>query len=266
MRVGVVGRGTVGQAVERLFDGVCSVVAWDPTDDSPYPTVELSSCVCVFVCVPTPSSSDGGADLADVRAALAAVPNERIILKSTVPPGSTDSLGLEYSKEICYWPEYIGQSAYYNPYFADDIRAMPFVIIGGERRCRAWALEVLQRVLGPAKTYFQCTSLEAELVKYAENTFFATKVTFANEFSRICEAHGADWNVVREGWILDPRISPMHTLAFAHDPGFGGKCLPKDLSAIILSSRTHGYDPQLLSQVDRLNREFRSESDGQPNN
>jgi len=259
MRIGVLGRGVVGRAVEALFSEQHEVVGWDVADGTLYPATELSSCDCVFVCVPTPPADDGSADLTHVRDALRDVPNTRIILKSTVQPKTTELLADEFSKDICYCPEYIGESAYYNPYFADDIYATPFAIVGGERSTRTWALAILQRVLGPTKVYFQCTSLEAELIKYAENTFFATKVTFANEFSRICDAHGADWNVVREGWILDPRVSPMHSLAFSHDPGFGGKCLPKDLSAIIKSSEQHGYGAEFLSQVQRSNRKFRHE-------
>lgn len=89
-----------------------------------------------------------------------------------------------------------------------------------------------------------------------ENAYLATKVTFVNEFRKICEAFGADWHTVREGWLLDPRIEPTHTAAFATAPGFAGKCLPKDLSAIIQAATRSGYDPGLLNEVLRSNERF----------
>jgi UDPglucose 6-dehydrogenase len=73
-------------------------------------------------------------------------------------------------------------------------------------------------VLGPTKTYFQCSAIEAEIIKYMENSYLATKVSFVNEFRRICETFGADWHAVREGWLLDPRVEPTHTAAFASAP------------------------------------------------
>ncbi len=260
MKIGVVGRGIVGKAVESLFAQRSTVVAWDITESEPYPTEELTECACVFVCVPTPGGENGEADLTQVKEAIGRIPNNRIVLKSTVPPGATAQLSTLFDKDICYWPEYIGESSYHNPFFTSAIESMPFVVVGGASDTRAWALTVLQRVLGPTKTYFQCSSLEAELIKYIENAFFAAKVTFANEFKKVCEAHQADWNIVREGWILDPRVSPMHTAVFEHDPGFGGKCLPKDLRAIVHSARDLGYEPELLEQVLRSNAQFRNEA------
>jgi UDPglucose 6-dehydrogenase len=92
-----------------------------------------------------------------------------------------------------------------------------------------------------------------------ENAYLAAKVSFVNEFRRICETFGADWHTVREGWLLDPRVEPAHTAAFARAPGFGGKCLPKDLCAIIHAATSTGYDPALLREVLRSNERFGGE-------
>src|SRR4249919_451265 len=112
--------------------------------------------------------------------------------------------------------------------------------------------------MGPTKRYFQCEAIDAELVKYAENAFFALKIGFVNEYRRICEAFGSDWHTVREGWLLDPRVSPMHTAAFADSPGFGGSCLPKDLLAIITAAQAAGFEAPLLRQVSASNAVIRS--------
>ena len=80
-----------------------------------------------------------------------------------------------------------------------------------------------------------------------ENSFLGMKVIFAEEFLRICEAFGEDYNEIREAWLLDPRINPSHTFAGKEgQPGFGGKCLPKDISAIIHASKNAGHNPEFL--------------------
>lgn len=257
MKVAVIGLGRVGRSVQELFGRHHEVVAWDSCTGDPYPKPDLAGCDFAVVSVGTPRGPDGAADLSGVRDAVARVPVERVLLKSTVPPGTTDGLVCETGKQIVHWPEYVGESVYVNPYFPVDIAETPFVILGGEPAARHWFIDRLIPILGPTKTYFQCTSRESEVIKYAENAFFATKITYANELRRICEALGADWHTVREGWVLDPRVNPMHTAAFTDPPGFGGRCLPKDLDALIHSARAAGYAPALLEQVRASNDVFR---------
>jgi UDPglucose 6-dehydrogenase len=271
MRVGLIGCGYVGQAVERLFaTHGHQVIAWDRATAAPYPREDLRACDFAVVCVSTPPTLGGRADTSAVCEAVARLPTDRVLVKSTIPPGTIEHLADVTGKEICFWPEYVGESTYYNPYFSDSIEAVPFVIVGGEATTRHWFIDRLQQVLGPTKRYFQCSAREAELIKYAENAYFATKIVFVNEFRRICDALDADWHSVREGWLLDPRVEPMHTAAFDQAPGFGGKCLPKDLDALIHASHDAGYVPALLKEVVRSNARLRAvrgdppESSGTP--
>jgi nucleotide sugar dehydrogenase len=258
MRVGIVGVGRVGQAVERLFVRYGhEVVAWDRVSGKPYPLAELRSCQFGVVCVGTPPGDYRAADVSDVLEAVERLPLARVLVKSTVPPGTTERMAAATGKELCYWPEYVGESKYHNPYFASDIDELPFVILGGEPAVRRWFVDRLQEVLGPTKHYFQCTAREAELIKYAENAYFATKIVFVNELRRLAEAWDADWHSVREGWLLDPRIERMHTAAFEDSPGFDGKCLPKDLDALIAAGREAGYTPTMLRAVAESNRRLR---------
>jgi UDP-glucose 6-dehydrogenase len=108
-----------------------------------------------------------------------------------------------------------------------------------------------------AADVYCCTGLEAELVKYTANAFLAAKVTFVNEMSRVCAAFGADWGRVREGWLRDPRAGESHTETEGHGPGFGGRCLPKDLSALICACEEKGYRPVFLNAVEAANLRFR---------
>lgn len=248
-RIGVIGLGHVGRSVVELFKPHAHVVAWDRADAVDYPDRELAECAYAIVCVGTPATSDGDADLTAVQEAIECLPCDRVLLKSTVPPGTSARLAVQAGKRLCFWPEYVGESRYYNPFFPTRIDEVPFVILGGEPDDRRWFIDRLLPILGPTKVYYQCTATEAELIKYAENTYFATKITFVNEFRRICEHFGVDWHAVREGWLLDPRIERMHTAAFQGAQGFAGRCLPKDLQAIIAAAADCGYDPRLLREV-----------------
>jgi UDP-glucose 6-dehydrogenase len=92
-----------------------------------------------------------------------------------------------------------------------------------------------------------------------ENCFLALKVTFCNEFFDIAEQFGVDYNELRELWLLDPRIGRSHTFVMPDDRGFGGKCLPKDVSALVQSACAAGYAPQLMLAMLEANSRFRGE-------
>ena len=92
-----------------------------------------------------------------------------------------------------------------------------------------------------------------------ENSYLATKVTFVNEMYEICQKLGANWIKVREGWALDPRVERSHTAVFKNNRGFGGKCLPKDISALIAISKRNNYQPKFLQEVVKSNARFRRE-------
>jgi len=94
------------------------------------------------------------------------------------------------------------------------------------------------------------------MAKYMENSFYATKITFCYEMACICQKAGIDYNEARELWLLDPRINPMHTAVFAqNDNPFGGKCLPKDITALATWAKEElGYEPELLWEVLQSNK------------
>jgi UDP-glucose 6-dehydrogenase len=194
----------------------------------------------------------------NVVAAVERVPNDHIWLRSTVAPGTTDALAARTGKHICHSPEYFGETPYPSLTWRNEPGDVPFLIIGGAPAARAALLERIVPVFGPEKTYFQCPALEAELVKYMENAFLAAKVTFVNEFAQICRHLGADWHLVREGWLLDPRVGRSHSAVFEPVGGFDGRCLPKDLQAIIRAARAGGYEAELLAEVARSNERIRA--------
>jgi UDPglucose 6-dehydrogenase len=258
MRVGIVGMGTVGHAMRDMFAPVAGIVEYDVAGSEQYPRQQLAECDFAVICVSTPMAGDRSCDTVNVEQAVEALPLDRILIKSTVPPGTTDRLAAATGKHICFSPEYVGESNYPDAGWGRRTGDVPFLVIGGAPADRSWFLDRLVQVLGPAKSYFQCSAREAEIIKYMENSFLATKVAFVNEFYEICQTFEADWHTVREGWLLDPRIGTSHSAVFPDARGFGGKCLPKDVNAIISAAAEAGYKAQLLEEVLAANDRVRS--------
>jgi UDPglucose 6-dehydrogenase len=233
----------------------------------------------VFIAVETPRSEDGSADLASVRAVarsigrvLAGVRRENPLVvanKSTVPVGSGDYVSMlvrEGAEEaggsaqfsVVSNPEFLKEgSAVHDSLFPDRI------LLGSEE---PEALEVMRSVYGPIveqdfptqisprprhEVPFVTTDLaSAEMIKYAANAFLATKVSFINEIANLCELVGADVTEVARGIGLDERISPGFLNAGI---GWGGSCLPKDVSALRAIAREYDHEPMLLDATAAVN-------------
>jgi UDPglucose 6-dehydrogenase len=253
--VGVIGLGTVGRATSRMLAGACKVVEFDPAHHDVYPLEALGDCDFAIVCVDTPMAGDGSCDTSNVENAVRRLPVEHVLIKSTVSPGTTDKLIGATGKRICFSPEYLNEHG--RGPWGDRPEDVPFLIIGGDPETRTWFMDRMVGLLGADVALFGCSALEAELVKYAENSFLATKVAFVNELYEICGALGANWHTVREGWLLDPRVGRSHSAVFPDDRGFGGKCLPKDVRAIVEAAATAGYRAALLAEVLASNDRFR---------
>ena len=276
MQIAIIGYGYVGKGMHKIFP---DALVYDPFNDSAmrrgihYCNLTTdderkdfinNNCDLAIICVPTPPQGRKEQSVPDelsaflpvdtsiVEEAVAWLHTPLILIKSTVPPGTTDKLIKKYNKRVCFSPEYMGEGGYYMPpQYVDPTNPVqhPFVIAGGEKETANAIIDIFTSALGPAKTYFQCSAIEAECIKYMENTWIATKVTFANEWKNICDRFGASYNTVREGWALDARVEKMHTAVFKDRRGFGGKCLPKDLHGIVSAVRSEGYEPTLLEQV-----------------
>jgi UDPglucose 6-dehydrogenase len=130
-------------------------------------------------------------------------------------------------------------------------------VFGGDRKDTELCIEVFKRKMSVDTQFFQTDIVTASLAKYIENAFFATKVTFINEWYDIAKSYEVDWNELRELWLADPRVNRNHTLVFPKDRGYGGKCFPKDVKGIIADAKRVGYVPKLLKAVDRRNKDFR---------
>lgn len=257
-KIEIIGYGVVGQGMAELFEKSFTIDIYDPHK---YPYLQMSTDSDLsIICVPTPMKEDGTCDTSLVEESVRKCNSPLILIKSTVPPETTEYLAKKYNKNICFSPEYMGESSYYTPFWKypdpENAASHTFVVIGGDKASKI--VNFFMKVMSVDTVYHLCSSTEAELIKYAENTFFATKVTFCNEFYDICKAFNVDWKGVREGWLLDPRINKNHTLVFEDNRGFGGKCLPKDTNAIIRAAEEKGCNPILLKAVLEANDNVRN--------
>jgi UDPglucose 6-dehydrogenase len=181
-----------------------------------------------------------------------------IVMKSTVEPGTTDRLIAETGKHIVFSPEFAGESVYWSPYkFDRDMKELPYYIFGGDNQDCKIVHDLYIQIGGPTKKYFITDAKTAEMVKYVTNCFYAAKITFCNEVKEICDRTGVEWDTVRQLWLNDPRINPMHTAVFEENRGFGGKCFPKDTAALVRFAEKEGYDAEVLRAVRSANKKFR---------
>ena len=116
---------------------------------------------------------------------------------------------------------------------------------------------VYQKIYNASVKTLCVSALEAELIKYMENTAIGTMVTLVNEFYNICQAFGVPYDMVREGFLLDPRMSRYFTFVFPDKRGFEGKCLPKDINAIAKASAEVGYKAEFVEAILKNNDRIR---------
>jgi UDPglucose 6-dehydrogenase len=252
-RVAIIGYGYVGKGMHLLFPDAYVI---DPAQGKGSEFANGGGAALAVICVPTPMSADGSCDTSIVESVVRSVDADVVLIKSTVTPGTCDRLAKETGKRLVFSPEYMGEGKYWMPArlpSPTDPRGHGFCILGGDDEDCSAVQDLLWPVVGPATRFRFMGRLEAELVKYFENTYFAMKVTFSNEIRKICEASGANYHRVREGWLDDPRVEPMHTAAFAKKRGFDGKCLPKDTAALAAYCRAIGAPSDLLEAILAVN-------------
>ncbi|NTU43476.1 MAG: UDP-glucose/GDP-mannose dehydrogenase family protein [Nitrospirales bacterium] len=202
----------------------------------------------VFIAVGTPPRGDGSADMSYVEGVAKEISAyikgyKVIVTKSTVPVGTGErireiiaqNLKEEVDFAIVSNPEFLREGA-----AIEDFMRPNRVVLGAKSQQAIAIMQDLYRPLYLLETPIVITNIEtAELIKYASNSFLATKISFINEMAILCERVGADVNVVAKGMGLDGRIGPK----FLHaGPGFGGSCFPKDTKALLKIGADHGVD------------------------
>ena len=241
-KIGIIGRGFVGSAVEFGFsaqtgcDAIVKVYDKNPklSQNSLEETVNESD--FIFLSVPTPSNDDGSINLDILTEALHDINKVNhkqniVLIRSTIVPGTTRNFQSLFPElNFVFNPEFLTErSAKYD--FINQAR----FIFGGEKKDTNKVADLFKWRFGKTTPVIETNFETAELIKYMNNCFFATKVSFLNEMKLISDKVGADWSTSIEGFVRDGRIGHSHLSVPGPDGkmGFGGSCFPKDIQAII---------------------------------
>ena len=230
--IGIIGNGFVGEAQAFAFSPVSNIKIYDVDRlKSTHSLNETHNSDFVFVCVPTPMYIDGNQNLEFVEEVFKYANEKPIyILKSTVLPGTTEKLNETYKQlKIVFSPEFLTERT-----SKLDMLTQNRIILGGKKSLTNHVKKIYE-LRFKNKNIIETDSKTSELIKYMNNTFFATKVSIMNEFKIICDKIGANWQDALNGFASDGRVGDSHLNVPGHDGqlGYGGKCFPKDVNALI---------------------------------
>jgi UDPglucose 6-dehydrogenase len=207
----------------------------------------------VFLCLPTPQGDDGSADLSFIENVARAIgqhlsPNAVVVNKSTVPVGTSVQVAKWLGREdisVVSNPEFLRQGT-----ALQDFLHPNRIVVGGDNEAAVETIASLYSNIDAP--ILRMNAASAEALKYAANSFLATKLTFVNAIADICELVGADIFDVVGGLGMDPRIGDQF---LNPGPGWGGSCFPKDTRALVKIAEEQGYDFALLRGVIQTNDE-----------
>mgnify|MGYP003145500183 FL=1 len=273
--IGIVGNGFVGSSVAFGFSPQCGcdgavVKIHDKDESKSLHSLEdvVNTSDYIFLSVPTPSNQDGSISLDIIYEVFEEIHNvinyeadyhPVILLRSTVTPGTTRKIQLKYPRmHVVFNPEFLTErSAKF-----DFINQSRFVV-GGSWGDAIRVEHLYQWRFGESAPVIKTNYQTAELIKYMNNCFFATKVSFLNEMYQIAEKCGANWEEAIEGFVRDGRIGHSHLNVPGPDGklGFGGSCFPKDIQAMINFSDSLDTPSNVLKGAWKTNLEVRPEED-----
>ncbi|MCX6133751.1 MAG: UDP-glucose/GDP-mannose dehydrogenase family protein [Ignavibacteriales bacterium] len=211
----------------------------------------------IFLCLPTPPSEDGSADLTHVLSVtkqIAELANsEKIVVsKSTVPVGTVDKIKQllkkksKYAMEVVSNPEFLKEGSA----LQDSLKPDRVVIGTRSKKTSATLQELYEPFVRTGNPIIVMDERSSEMTKYAANAFLATKISFMNELANLCEEVGADIDSIRRGIGSDPRIGKQFLFPGV---GYGGSCFPKDVKALVKTAESYGRELTILRSVDEVN-------------
>lgn len=259
MKIGIIGNGFVGKATNQLKCIDIDILAYDINPEYCHPKNlqlnDLNECEIIFISVPTPMSKDGSCYLGIIKSVLNDLEKIEyegfIILRSTVPVGTSDELN-------CYFmPEFLTEKNYVYDFINN--KDWIFGLLGLDSETdKAFEIKIRELYeLAFKNNRIKYNNLhfisnkEAEMVKMFRNCYLATKVSFCNEIYEFCEKIGINYENVRNIAANDERILHSHTSVPGHDgkKGFGGTCFPKDTSSLKYEMLKSGIKPYILEAI-----------------
>jgi nucleotide sugar dehydrogenase len=274
MTIGIVGLGFVGTACVAGFMDSWPISTFD-VDETKHPNCSsidelVSKTAVVFVCVPTPSLKSGKCDTSIVERVVKSIADAaklqnrdmEVIIKSTVPPGTTDELQIQFPHlRMIFNPEFLTEANFINDFKNQKQIVLGFAEFWWDRPCTT---ESIYHAAFPNTPQIKTLAREAEMLKYVTNCFLAIKVIYANQIKALCES---DLNISYEKLVdmvkSDDRLGQTHWTVPGPDGhfGFGGSCFPKDVRALLYVGRYESVDLSLLQTAWESNLKIRPEKD-----
>ena len=263
MGIGIIGQGFVGNAVYQKFKSYFRVYTYDLIEKLSNSTYKelVANCNIIFVCVPTPMNKDGSCNIKlvdDILFKLNIDTKAIVVNKSTIPPGTTNFFNNKFKNiQVVFNPEFLTERN-----AVEDFKNQDRIILGGPRPATTHLKQIYSTIF-PDSNIIKTGSSHAEMIKYFTNCFLANKVSFANEMYDLCNSLEIDYDKVIEYATLDKRLGSSHLSVPGPDGdfGFGGHCLPKDLSAIIKLSEKLNTRNVLLKAIIESNNKIRKNRD-----
>lgn len=243
----IIGYGVVGKKFKKDIESLCPDI-YDKYNNK-YNNMSENKIKegydIAFICVDTPNKNGLLCDYTEIINAI----NENLkfmkkdgifVIKSTVLPKQTELINA-INENIVFSPEFYGNTQHNDIYF-------DFTILGGKKENCIKVIQILQNVYKGNHMFKITDAKTASLVKYMSNSWLATKVSFCNQFFRLAENLNIDYEVLRELFILDPRVNPSHTFVYRDKPYWDSHCLNKDVKAIAYSNNA-----ELLKEIFKYN-------------
>jgi len=244
MKIQIIGLGIVGTAQAYLCQklGQYEIVGYDPKFDSHLYCKANDDIIgdvdITFVCTPESVVEDVIKSLIDIDH------KGIIVIRSTVPIGTTKYLSEKFNVHICHNPEFLREE-----YYLEDIISPNVMVIG---QCCQEHGNLLESFYNPIdKPIIRVDTTNSELIKLANNAYLSTLITFWNEINELCDKLNIDSKEISNIILHDPRIS-NYGCDFFGEP-YGGKCLPKDMDHIIEGFRSQGLNPKLFEACENFN-------------
>ena len=261
MKIGIIGYGFVGQALSEGLKENVEVLKIDPKLKTTISDLKELKPEVIFICVPTPMDNDGNQNISILKGVLQDIKkndiNGLIVVKSTVHPGNISVIE-EIFPSFVYNPEFLREK-----HASEDFVNSSLIVFGGNKNSSSLLADIyLKHTKCVNKNYIHTDLISASLIKYAINTFLATKVIFFNEFYDLFNVlnKNESWEDFIGYLSQDPRIGDSHMMVPGHDGrfGFGGACFPKDATAITKFADEKNVELSLIKNVINTNNKIRS--------
>ncbi len=265
MDIGIIGVGFVGNSTMEVLKKHHKIFPYDKYKTKYSDPTILKKTKAIFICVPTPAKQSGEIDLSSIKDSLTLLQKltkdkkekPLVIIRSTVIPGTTDKLAKKYPFDFIFNPEFLREK-----HAIEDMINTDRIVIGANNKKFYKRLREIYDPIFPNVKYIEVDLKTAEMIKYSANSMLAGQIALANEIYQISKSFGIEYQKIKEAILLDDRIARNISVPGNDgDLGFGGKCFPKDLGALIYASKQEGYTPRLFEEILNLNNRIRTNKD-----